>query len=170
MANKKEIKPQGTNYFWIKIIMVLCVGLYAGWIAAMHIVTTEPVDEQPERACETIERHVLRAIVPEDKIDASAMDVVGAFMHNARMYAQLIEVGCPENTERFRTLAVRQLDIALALGGDIEAAGNAGVQAGETAQGESEVVSEARRIMRKARRLEEPALQFIGAIERAFSE
>jgi signal transduction histidine kinase len=195
MTNKKETAPRGTRFFWFKIIVVLCAGVFAGWSAAMYAVTTKlipamfdeihvpvpaaaPAPQRlPERTCEAIEVQLLQRIIPENSINPWDADI---FLRNASVYSDLMRAGCPENSERFRTQAIRQLDIASAMHGDVTIwdvndypGRNFQIQRMRVyreVKEESEVVREARRIMERASRLGEPALRFISEIERVFAE
>ncbi|MCL2737292.1 MAG: hypothetical protein FWE17_00305 [Alphaproteobacteria bacterium] len=134
----------------------------------------------PDRTCEAIEVQLLNRIVPEDEINSQDNFASEMFMHNSRIYSDLMRVGCPENSERFRDLARRQLDIASALLGEIRLDDGGHIQEehrhirrmriAREVQEETEFVREARRIMERASRLGEPALWFIGEIERVFME
>ena len=59
--------------------------------------------------CVVIEELILSRIYPEDNID------MPSHLANADNYSLLVERGCPENAERFKALALRELEIASAL-------------------------------------------------------
>ncbi|MCL1785760.1 MAG: hypothetical protein FWG39_01240 [Alphaproteobacteria bacterium] len=137
-------------------------------------------EKLPERTCEAVEIKMLEKINDENEIDARRYDAYEYFIQNARIYADLMRLGCPENSEKFRALAIRQLDIATALQGEfnehdaydsnaVQSHANR-MQVYKQVHGESEFIQEARRVMEKARHLGEPALQFLGAIEKVFAE
>ncbi|MCL2338665.1 MAG: hypothetical protein FWC51_01775 [Proteobacteria bacterium] len=69
----------------------------------------------PDRTCEAIEVLKQKYMAPEnsDRFDERIM--------NARIYSDLFKYGCPENLDRWKGLAIRELEIAHALmGGDTE--------------------------------------------------
>ncbi|MCL2017612.1 MAG: hypothetical protein FWG80_02470 [Alphaproteobacteria bacterium] len=138
---------------------------------------SEPVmvesEKRPERTCEVIERKRLELIF--DEMNASANDLV----YNAVNYSHLVKYGCPENMEKFKQLAIRQINIANAMNGDMlseyDIYHNVGfykdkLRVYRDLAEQGEFVREARRIMEMANRLGEPALEFIGEIERILSE
>jgi len=180
---KKENKSNNVAF-----VAAIVVALVVGWLAGSAIFNKDAVTEiasvkvaqkQPERTCEAIERHMLNRVVPEDEINSNNWNAPETFMNNARIYSDLVRQGCPENSEKFRDLAVRQIEIATALHGEISeeeiehSGGNfhiRRIEISKEVKEETEVVREARRIMERASRLGEPALRFIAEIEKAFKE
>jgi len=142
-----------------------------------------PVQENlPERTCEAIEVQMQVRIVPESLI----IDMYGndsapyVLMDNAETYTTLIRLGCPENADRFRALAVRQMEIASALLGEINEGqlrnNNVGshvrlMRIYESLKEDSEFQREARRVIERASRFGiEVAQDFISRIERIRAE
>lgn len=70
----------------------------------------------PERTCEAVEVLVLKNI---EQFPPRSNDTVIRFV-KAESYARLSNMGCPENRDIFRDLAVRELELGLALYDDFE--------------------------------------------------
>ncbi|MDR3208524.1 MAG: hypothetical protein LBT45_01600 [Rickettsiales bacterium] len=80
---------------------------------AEKVKETKPDDVSlPEKTCAAIESLLLRRGASYfDEWEDSFSSHIGM----AENYAALVESGCPENREKYRALAVRELEIALAM-------------------------------------------------------
>ena len=162
--------------FYVVIVLFFAAGIWIGYAA--HKDKAEPAKIVPERpaelrTCDIIEQKKLGMI--NDEMDASPDNLAW----NAEVYSDLVKYGCPENAAKFRNLALRQLEIADAMIGE-----NVGyfvtfndgnlyktqMRVYKNLKEQGEIAQEARRIMQKAQRLGEPALEFISEIERILSE
>lgn len=84
---------------------------------ANRIIYTEPVtvpddaDDEPGdvTTCERIEQLLAQQLRPEE--DSSPY----SHLNNANIYARLAERGCPENVDKYRALAAREIEITTAL-------------------------------------------------------
>lgn len=84
---------------------------------ANRIIYTKPVTAQDDAddalgdvaTCERIEQLLERNLEPEEDGDPRA------HLNNANIYARLAERGCPENVDKYRALAAREIEITTAL-------------------------------------------------------
>lgn len=81
---------------------------------ANRIIYTEPVtvpdnaDDEPGdvTTCERIEQLLAQRLVPEEDSNWDN------HLNNANIYARLAERGCPENVDKYRALAAREIELA----------------------------------------------------------
>ncbi|MCL2538243.1 MAG: hypothetical protein FWF34_02060 [Alphaproteobacteria bacterium] len=162
---------------YIIIAVIFGVGVFIG-LSLAHIPAKAPVaptnENAQERVCEVVESKLMERIENESDIPTYSPE---RFLDNAQVYVDLVNWGCPENADKFRAAATRQLEIANALHGEINQRNtdrnfnqmqmqiyrNLATEQGEFAR-------EFRRILDKANRLGEPAIQFVAEVERIFSE
>ena len=84
---------------------------------ANRIIYTEPVtvsddaDDEPGdvTTCERIEQLLAQQLIPEEDSNPYSQ------LSNANIYARLAERGCPENVDKYRALAAREIEITTAL-------------------------------------------------------
>lgn len=84
---------------------------------ANRIIYTEPAtvpddadDESGDvTTCERIEQLLAQQLIPEEISDPDS------HLSNANIYARLAERGCPENVDKYRALAAREIEITTAL-------------------------------------------------------
>lgn len=84
---------------------------------ANRIIYTEPVtvpddaDDEPGdvTTCERIEQLLAQQLIPEEDSNPDS------HLSNANIYVRLAERGCPENVDKYRALAAREIEIATAL-------------------------------------------------------
>jgi len=125
----------------------------------------------PEKTCEVIERKMLGKITDERQSDDPY-----AFIQNAEIYSDLMTQGCPENTETFRQLAIRQLEIATVLYGEIvernihDEFHRIRLHIYMNVKGLDEVAAEARRLYGIARRIGGAAVGFAAEVERILTD
>ncbi|MBR0212665.1 MAG: hypothetical protein IJQ55_03600 [Alphaproteobacteria bacterium] len=127
----------------------------------------EPKSEEkkmPETTCGQIEMLLLDRLMPnnsqspEDHID------------NAKIYANLSERGCPENSLKYRDLAAKELEIARALNDDNVARDpDESIEIVETYK-RLQMQQEAARMIEKAKKLTNPAIDFIIELEKIIEE
>ena len=127
----------------------------------------EPKPEEkkmPETTCGQIEMLLLDRLMPnnsqgpEDHID------------NAKIYANLSERGCPENSLKYRDLAAKELEIARALNDDNVARDpDESIEIVETYK-RLQMQQEAARMIEKAKKLTNPAIDFIIELEKIIEE
>lgn len=120
----------------------------------------------PETTCGQIERILTERLYNVDNPDAEA------HIDNAKIYANLSERGCPENSEKYKNLAKKELEIARALRDDR-------VKYSDEQQDAIEIVetykrlqmqAEAEKMIEKAKRLTNPAIDFIIQLEKIIEE
>ena len=123
------------------------------------------IEEQqsPQTTCEKIERLLQDRLYPVNDPDADV------HIGNARVYASLSERGCPENSEKYKELAKQELEIARALNDD-----NVSNEYETTAIVETykrlQMQAEAERMIEKAKKLTNPAIDFIIQLEKIINE
>ena len=122
----------------------------------------------PETTCGKIER----VLIPElECVDGHEIcGNSGIHINNAKIYANLSERGCPENSEKFKALAKQELEIARALtDDDIEHRNGESVEIVETYK-RLQMQQEAERMIEKAKKLTNPAIDFIIQLEKIIEE
>ena len=117
----------------------------------------------PETTCGKIEMLLNEQVRPagsmnpEDHID------------NAKIYANLSERGCPENSGKYKNLAKQELEIARALDDDKLEDKQDSIEIVETYK-RLQMQAEAERMIEKAKRLTNPAIDFIIQLEKIIEE
>ena len=124
----------------------------------VHVAAT---DDQP--ACAVVEEVLLGWLAPENGGDYRNN------LANAEIYSRLVDKGCPENAARYRDLALRQLEIADALGG------NSVMDESETeiiidTYKKLDMKREAQEFLNKVQRLTDPAIDFIMQMQKIINE
>ncbi len=118
----------------------------------------------PETTCGQIERILTERLYNVDNPDAEA------HIDNAKIYANLSERGCPENSEKYKELAAQELEIARALTDDnIEQNKREATEMVETYK-RLQMQAEATKMLDKAKRLTNPAIDFIIQLEKIIEE
>jgi len=127
------------------------------------VVTEEEVVEiaQPKDVCVEVERLLARHL-------PDAVDDVDARIERAKVYASMAERGCPENSANYVELAKQELDIARAIDDD-EFDHNETIAVVETYK-RLHMQAAAEEIFEKAKRLTNPAIDFILQVERIINE
>ena len=102
-------------------------------------------------------------LYPADNPDAEA------HIDNAKIYANLSERGCPENSKKYKDLAAQELDIARALNDDDLEDVDDTIEIVETYK-RLQMQKEAERMIEKAKKLTSPAIDFIIELEKIIEE
>lgn len=98
------------------------------------------------------------------------MGYAPARVERAQIYANLSERGCPENSEKYKNLAKQELDIARALtDDDIEHNEREATEMVETYK-RLQMQAEAAKMIEKAKKLTNPAIDFIIQLEKIIEE
>ena len=90
-------------------------------------------------------------------------------INDAQIYANLSERGCPENSEKYKELAKQELEIARALNDDKIDANYETIEMVETYK-RLQMQAEAERMIEKAKKLTNPAIDFIIQLEKIIEE
>ena len=91
-------------------------------------------------------------------------------INDAKIYANLSERGCPENSEKYKNLAKQELEIARALTDDnVEHNPGESVEIVETYK-RLQMQAEAERMIEKAKKIANPAIDFIIQLEKIIEE
>ena len=126
------------------------------------------VDVEDMSTCKQIER----VLLPELKC-VDGYEVCGnpdTHINNAKIYANLSERGCPEHSEKYKNLAKQEIDIARALTDDnIEHNERESVEIVETYK-RLQMQAEAAKMIEKAKKLTNPAIDFIIQLEKIIEE
>ena len=127
----------------------------------------EPKSEEkkmPETTCGQIEMLLLDRLMPNNSQDPED------HIDNAKIYANLSERGCPENSLKYRDLAAKELEIARALNDDNVADDpDESIEIVETYK-RLQMQQEAARMIEKAKKLTNPAIDFIIELEKIIEE
>lgn len=127
----------------------------------------EPKSEEkkmPETTCGQIEMLLLDRLMPNNSQDPED------HIDNAKIYANLSERGCPENSLKYRDLAAKELEIARALNDDDVADDpDESIEIVETYK-RLQMQQEAARMIEKAKKLTNPAIDFIIELEKIIEE
>ena len=121
----------------------------------------EDFSEQP--TCEQIESLLSRRLGSWD-LDRSDIRI-----ERAKIYANLSERGCPENSEKYKALAAQELEIARALYDDNLEDRDESIEIVETYK-RLQMQQEAARMIEKAKKLTNPAIDFIIELEKIIEE
>lgn len=115
----------------------------------------------PDTTCGKIELLLTERLFP---MESNA----NGHITNAKIYANLSERGCPENSEKYKELAASELEIARALKDDnLEQIDS--IEIVETYK-RLQMQQEAARMIEKAKRLTNPAIDFIIQLEKIIEE
>ena len=117
----------------------------------------------PETTCGKIESLLMAKLYPADNPDAEA------HIDNAKIYANLSERGCSENSKKYKDLAAQELDIARALNDDDLEDVDDTIEIVETYK-RLQMQKEAERMIEKAKKLTSPAIDFIIELEKIIEE
>jgi len=119
----------------------------------------------PDKMCDAVERPLLDKLNANDENSTSAID----HLNRAQTLADLANRGCPENSERYKELALREIEIARALNNDNLNDQQSVVEMVETYK-KLQMRAEAEKIFEKAKKLTNPAIDFILQIEKIINE
>ena len=126
-------------------------------------------EKSPETTCGKIE-YVLSSYLNCREDGTEKCMVAEMHIDNAKIYANLSERGCPENSERYKQLAKQELEIARALNDDdIQRDPGESVEIVETYK-RIQMQAEAERMIEKAKKLTNPAIDFIIQLEKIIDE
>ena len=117
----------------------------------------------PTTTCGKIEMLLTDRLAPEDEMSSES------HIENAKIYANLSERGCPENSEKYKLLAKQELEIARALYDDNMENKYESVEIVETYK-RLQMQAEAERMIEKAKKLTNPAIDFIIQLEKIIEE
>ena len=120
--------------------------------------------------CVQIERVLIRRLRCADGYEICGNP--GDHIDNAKIYANLSERGCPENSAKYKALAKQELEIARALNDDKmenPQEKEESVEIVETYK-RLQMQAEAERMIEKAKKLTNPAIDFIIQLERIIEE
>ena len=114
-------------------------------------------------SCERIEKLLT------SKLESDKDDDAESHIDNAKIYANLSERGCPENSAKYKDLAKQELEIARALNDDILKDKEDSIEIVETYK-RLQMQAEAERMIEKAKKLTSPAIDFIIELEKIIEE
>ena len=128
---------------------------------ALRNQTTEVSSDAP--TCKQIEMLLTEKLYHDGNPDAEA------HIDNAKIYANLSERGCAENSQKYKELAKKELEIARALNDDNLDDKHDSIEIVETYK-RLQMQAEAERMIEKAKKLTNPAIDFIMELERIIEE
>ncbi len=91
-------------------------------------------------------------------------------LHNADVYSTMAERGCSENAEKYKQLALRQIEVVSAVSDDAELAQPQNARTVVDTYKKLQMQSEARKFLNKIDRLIDPATNFILEMEKVINE
>jgi hypothetical protein len=112
-----------------------------------------------------------RVLIPELRC-VDGYEICGnpdAHINNAKIYANLSERGCPQNSGKYKDLAKQELEIARALNDDNMEDRREATEIVETYK-RLQMQQEAERMIEKAKKLTNPAIDFIIQLEKIIEE
>lgn len=128
----------------------------------------EMSQKKAESTCAEIERVLLRQLHCADKY-TTCMESE-SHVRDAQIYANLSERGCTENSEKYKELAAQELEIARALTDDnVSENKNEATEMVETYK-RLHMQQEAAKMLDKAKKLTNPAIDFIIQLEKIIEE
>lgn len=137
----------------------------AGRLVIIERAAPVAVENHPEivSTCTRIEQLLERRLQPEDSVDYLA------HLHNADTYSTLADRGCAENADMYKTLALRELEIAEALR-PTEEMGTSDAEIIIDTFKKLDMQREAQAFLDKVERLIDPATDFILQMEQIINE
>lgn len=137
----------------------------AGRLVIIERAAPVAVENHPEivSTCTRIEQLLERRLQPEDSVDYLA------HLHNADTYSTLADRGCAENADMYKTLALRELEIAEALRPTEEMRTSDAEIVIDTFK-KLDMQREAQAFLDKVERLIDPATDFILQMEQIINE
>lgn len=117
----------------------------------------------PETACGKIE------MLLKERLHNVGIPDAEAHIDNAKIYANLSERGCAENSQKYKELAKQELEIARALNDDNLRNQEDSIEIVETYK-RLQMQAEAERMIEKAKKLTNPAIDFIIQLEKIIEE
>lgn len=125
----------------------------------------EKTAKLPSVTCEAVETLLLK------RLDDSDEDDINSEIHieRAKIYANLSERGCAKNTNVYKDLAKKEIDIARALNDDSLENRYEATEMVETYK-RLQLQAEAEKMLEKAKKLTNPAIDFIIQLEKIIEE
>ncbi|MBD5389342.1 hypothetical protein HDR63_03765 [bacterium] len=114
-------------------------------------------------ACQVVEEVLLEQIFPEDH-------GYGNNFYNADIYSRLVENGCPENAEKFKAMALRQIEIGTGLLNRDDDVVLVNVPNAIDAYKKMDMQREAQKFLDKVQKLTNPAIEFIMQMQAIINE
>jgi hypothetical protein len=116
----------------------------------------------PTKTCEAIEELL------EDRIYTENLGDAGYHLSNAQIYMNLAERGCPENSENYKQLAQREIEIMRALENDYLV--DYELKSVVDIYRKLEMKAEAAKVFEKVKKMTDPAIDFILEVEKIINE
>jgi hypothetical protein len=140
-----------------------CAGRVIEVKKAKSVESAQP-EQKPTTTCEYIESALKARRYPMDTSSEST-----AHIHNAEIYANLASRGCAENAAKYRELALREIEIARALTDDKFYDNGEIIDVIETYK-KLDMKAAAEQVFEKAKKLTDPAIDFILQVEKIINE
>lgn len=163
------------NWLWaIAIVVALVIGvivgavwtgkkLVSGVVDAIHMEQT--VSNNIPNTCKSVEALLNGRLAAYDEKSLAADDHVW----RAQIYANISKRGCPENAERYKALALHEIEIARALDDDENFSDYEVMEVVDTYK-KLDMEDEARMFIDTIKRIAAPAVEFIQAVEKVLEE
>ncbi len=152
----------------VALVGLFVCGVFVG--AGMHTSHTAPVAvnttiemDAPIATCERIEQLLRPQLYSEENDDAYV------HLSNANTYARLAEHGCPENVDKYRALAAREIQIATALL-PVDEMDESGVEGVVDVYKKIQMQAAAQQVINKLQKMTDPAIDFILKLEKIIDE
>ncbi len=182
MAKQKQISQtvQTPNKWRVRIGLgiVLCVGIAIGWIinhdngavsprefadAEIKIESTIPVGD----TCAQIEK-LLNTRIAESGLDQDST-IPDVHLARAEIFATIAKRGCAENSDRYKALAVHEIQIVRALQDD-ENFDEYQVRNMVDTYQKLDMAAEAKQFVDTMKRITGPAIEFMNEVQKIISE
>ena len=120
-------------------------------------------DDAPVATCGRIEKLLAQQLMPEEDSNAYA------HLNNANTYARMAERGCPENADKYRALAAREIEITTALQ-PVEDMPEPSVENVVDVYKKVKMQAAAQQVIDTLQKVSEPTIDFILKLEKIVNE
>lgn len=125
------------------------------------------IENEPLATCKAIENHLIHKLICNDENHPCMNEQ--HHIYDAQIYANLAERGCAENSAKFKELAKQELEVARALTDDNLVNKDESIEIVETYK-RLQMQAEAEKMIEKAKKLTNPAIDFIIELEKIIEE
>ena len=117
-----------------------------------------------ERPCQVIERQLTEELVTGDRARSPEHS------RNAKIYSQMSEDGCPENSKRYKQMALNELQIAEGIRVDEDDIDKGEMLSTVNTYKKLQMQNEAKKYIKKVEKLVDPGIDFIMELQRVIEE
>lgn len=149
----------------IALAGLFACGFMVGYALRRPSATVEtPATTDLKPTCTVIEELILNRIFPESSPNPVE------HLSNADNYSLLVERGCPENAEHYKTMALREIEIATALQNEVDLSDGFQTEMVIDTYKKMDMQREAQQFLDKMQKLTNPAIDFILQMQQVINE